>query len=299
MNIDFTQLLIPYIIPYQLLTFWTGTWKPDMDQNALTFKHLILKATGLTFDYSDLTIELFNVTLERLLQQGTTNVTTFDCEDRHMYITLADRDYKTYQVSSLQDVAPDKLRCPTHTEWNSTTDSYTKIAQIPPNMAWTRRFVWPQLGHGYLWDIGINIDDHNGYCVLMPGAQGIEQVNTMTKVTLQNEIITNHIFQANKDRLTGSTIWPRVSYPRMHITHPWVPDEAGYMRFRYIIRMSAQTHVRIHLVPDHINPLPDHINPHAPHYWRRQVLFMPIITNEDARMKTVNIPCLPYEIGLH
>jgi len=88
------------------------------------------------------------------------------------------------------------------------------------------------------------------------------QITNATKVTLQNEIITDHIYDRDGYQLTGSTIQPRVSYPRMHITHPWVPDETGFMRFRYIARMNAATHMKIHLVPDHVNQLyPHHVYP--------------------------------------
>jgi hypothetical protein len=109
-------------------------------QNLHTFQSLADLSIGMTFDYSDLTIELFSIT-RCLLQHTSTNVMTFDFEDgQYLYVTRADRDYTVYQVSSNQEVAPSVLHCITYIEWNINCDSRTRITQIPPNMAWSHRF---------------------------------------------------------------------------------------------------------------------------------------------------------------
>jgi len=111
LTLDFTETIRPYIIPYQMVAFWAGRWRQDPGNNVDTFRTLQLRTIGVTFEYSDLTIELFAITRERLLQQGTTNLTTFDFENgESMYTTLADRDYDTFTVSSLHDAAPDYVR---------------------------------------------------------------------------------------------------------------------------------------------------------------------------------------------
>jgi hypothetical protein len=81
MTIDFTRSLLPTIIPYQLFFFWTGAWHNAKTQNLKTFAGLVKLSLGMTIQHSDLTIELYAITRERLLQQGATNVTTFDFED--------------------------------------------------------------------------------------------------------------------------------------------------------------------------------------------------------------------------
>jgi len=305
MSLDFTRTFTPNIIPYQPLSFWTGTWDDTPTQNMLTFQHLLDASTGITFNYSDLTIELFAVTRERLLQQGTTNVTTFDFEDgQHLYITRADRDYEIYTVSQLSDLNPQKLRCVTHREWHRYADSYTRIAQIPPNMAWTHRFTWPQLDHGYMWDLArtTRIQHPTAYAVLMPGAQGVGKTSATT-LTHQREMIADHSYQDNHNTFTGSTTQPRVAYPRMHLTPPYVADETGFMRFRFVIRMIAETHTIIHLLPDHTNdpvPImtPDDITTDTPLYWRGQTIYMPILSTGNAKMKELTFPCFPYTVNI-
>jgi hypothetical protein len=151
MTIDFTQSLLPTIIPYHLFSFWTGAWDHSNTQNLRTFAGLLKLALGMTIHHSDLTIELYTITRERLLQQGATNVTTFDFEDRqYLYITRADRDFEIYQISSLTDISPRNLRVINNKEFHYMLDTYTRIAQLPPNMTLTHRFTWPQLDHNYI-----------------------------------------------------------------------------------------------------------------------------------------------------
>jgi len=50
-----------------------------------------------------------------------------------------------------------------------------------------------------------------------------------------------------------NNIQTRVSYRKLHLAQPRIPDEIGYMKFRYAIRMTAETHLLFHLLPDHLN----------------------------------------------
>jgi hypothetical protein len=96
---------------------------------------------------------------------------TYDFEDgQYLYVTRADRDFTLYQVGSNMDVAPQTLRTINYIEWNTNADTQTRIAQIPPNMAWTHCFTWPKLDNNYLWHmpLGIKTNSANAYIVLMP-----------------------------------------------------------------------------------------------------------------------------------
>jgi hypothetical protein len=127
----------------------------------------------MIFTHSDLTLELLNVTRERLLENGSTNVTVFDFEDgQPLYISLADRDYETYELTNTMQLAPYKLRALANKEWHKDADTYTKIAQIPTKNTWTKLFTWTKPSHNYLWEIGMRINDPALYRNLMPGAQG-------------------------------------------------------------------------------------------------------------------------------
>jgi hypothetical protein len=83
-------------------------------------------STGTTFIESELTIEIFAVTRQRLLQQGLTNTTTYDFEtSQNLYILLADRDMETYTLTDATSCGPLAANIPISTGFNGTEDSYT------------------------------------------------------------------------------------------------------------------------------------------------------------------------------
>lgn len=61
------------------------------------------------------------------------------------------------------------------------------------------------------------------------------------------------------------------------------------MKFRYVARMSAETHVTIHLLPDHVTP-----GFHM--FWKRQQIALPHIYSPKEDITEFWVPCLPYEI---
>jgi hypothetical protein len=118
-------------------------------------------------------------------------------------------------------------------------------------MKWTRTFDWPKLKHGYMWKIPLEIDDTKAFTIFMPGAQGQVNVNQQSKVNRQGEMVLDQMYNVGEATNVAIIIQPRVSYPRLHMSQPQIPDETGHMKFRYAIRMSAETHVLFHLLPDH------------------------------------------------
>lgn len=196
---------------------------------------------------------MFAVTRQRLLQQGSTNTTTYNFEtSENLYILLADRDLEAYTLTDIQSCGPLAAHIPISTGFNSMEDSYTKIAEIPHKMMWSKKFPWPRLHHGYMWRLPIDIQNPDSFNVLMPGAQGEINVNDNNRLTQQEEILTSQLYSLGEVVYTSNTIQPRVSYPRMHMAQPKIPDETGIMKFRYAIRMSAETHLLFHLIPDHV-----------------------------------------------
>jgi len=73
-DLDFSTNQHPYVVPYQTLTFWTRMWD-QATQNTLNY-NLHNVTSGTTFLYSHLTVEVYAVTRQRLLQQGSTNTIT-------------------------------------------------------------------------------------------------------------------------------------------------------------------------------------------------------------------------------
>jgi hypothetical protein len=142
--------------------------------------------------------------------------------------------------------------------------------------------------------------ENNAYKVLMPGAQGIKKYGPTT-ASLQREMRTNINYEQDDNQFVGSTTQPRVSYPRLHLTHPWIPDETGYMRFRYVIRMIAVTHFLLHLYPDISNTLPPYLTQsdliiQIPQFWHRQTIYLPRLSNNNAKMKNMVVAFAPYEL---
>jgi hypothetical protein len=184
-------------------------------------------------------------------------------------------------VESNADVAPHRLRAITYREWNTNSDTRTRIAQIPPNMAWTHRFTWPQLSNNYIWRMPRQIKPtgDDSYIVLMPGGQG-QTLIAGTHINHQHQILDQLDYNSQHHQFAGSTTQPHVSYPMINLSHPWIPDETGYMKFRYSIWMSAETHVRLHLYLDYQSYTPPLLTdnswlPESPPFWLRQTTDLP------------------------
>jgi hypothetical protein len=86
----------------------------------------------------------------------------------------------------------------------------------------------------------------------MPGAQGQTAILPGTRISQQGEIPVDQTTKTPTATYVTNNIQDRVSYPTLHLAQPRIPDETGYMKFRYAIRMSAETHLLFHLLPDHV-----------------------------------------------
>jgi hypothetical protein len=94
------------------------------------------------------------------------------------------------------------------------------------------------------------------------------QIHEGNVITQQDEIFTNKFYTIFDATFTGNTTQPRVSYPRLHIAQPTIPDETGVLKFRYAVRMSAEMHLTFHLYPDHTMGA-------MKAFWQRQVVPLP------------------------
>jgi hypothetical protein len=187
-DLDFSVNQHPYVIPYQTLTFWTGMWD-RATQNTLNFYNLHSVTSGTMFLYSHLTVEVYAVTRQRLLQQGSTNTITYDFETaEHLYVVEVDRDIESYPLVNMASCGPTAIQIPNSYGFDATEDSYTKMAEIPQKMCWTRTFPWPRLKHGYTWRIPRKLDDSKSFTILTAGAQGQTAMLPGTRITQQGEI---------------------------------------------------------------------------------------------------------------
>jgi len=226
-DLDFSSNQLPYVIPYQTLEFWTGMWD-RATQNTVNFYHIANIAPGTTFLYSNLTVEVYAVTGQRLLQQGSTNTVTYDFEtSEHLYVLEADRDLESYPISNVASCGPTAIQIPKSYGFKHGAESYTKIAQIPQKMRWIRTFPWPRLGHGYTWRMTRRIDDTKSFTILMEGALGQEAILPGTRITQQGEILAKHSNKTATAKYLTNNIQTRVSYPRLHFAQPRIPYAPG------------------------------------------------------------------------
>jgi hypothetical protein len=179
LDYDFTSNQNMFVIPYQCLSFWTaGRSQPTSgsNNNIKTTNGLLAISTGITQLQSTLTVEVFAVPRQRLLQQGTTNTTTYEFEtSQNLFVVLADRTSETFTITAIGDTGPNTLRTNLSETFNNIEDDMTKIAEIPQKNCWEHTWTWPTLDHGYLWKHPSSFATTTEISVLMPGCQG--QIN--------------------------------------------------------------------------------------------------------------------------
>jgi hypothetical protein len=91
-------------------------------------------------------VEVYAVTRQRLLQQGSTNTITYDFETtENLYALEADRDVESYPIVNAASCGPTAIHIPKSYGFDTTEGTYTKVAEIPQKMKWTRTFDWPKL----------------------------------------------------------------------------------------------------------------------------------------------------------
>jgi len=108
---------------------------------------------------------------------------------------------------------------------------------------------------------------------------------------MQTEIKHEHrrIVEPNTTSGTCNTTQPRVSYPRLHMGQPVIRDKTGLMRFRFAIRMIAETNVVFRMLPDYLA---------TRHYAfsLRQTLPLPRVELGTGNNGLPTILCLPYQL---
>jgi hypothetical protein len=146
-----------------------------------------------------------------------TNTITYDFEtSEHLYVLEADRDIESYPIVNMASCGPTSIQIPNSYGFDASEDSYTKVAEIPQKMRWTRIFPWPRLKHGYTWRVPRKLDDPRPFTVLMPGAQGQTAILPGTRITQLGEILA--------DQTTKS---PTATYVRNNIQDRQLPETSS------------------------------------------------------------------------
>ena len=123
--------------------------------------------------------------------------------------------------------------------------------------SWLAGFTFfSRFGHGKLYrHRDWSSKDYN----FLPCAQGITKVtdksgtNGVNISDQQENLSLESVTAPSDDQWTYSTIFttqPQIAYPAIRLAQPNVPDETGYMKFRYQIRLTTQLELFVHLEDD-------------------------------------------------
>lgn len=274
----------PYIIPYQTAGFWGSMW----DQTNITsnnsiniMKALNAVALGVTWIKGEITFEVFAVTRQRLLT-GTTNQTTWDFEtSQNLFIADADREPENFGLTAVADTGPLGQHTTNTNLFSANNDRYTKY-ELPQRNKYTREINFQQLDNNYMWR-PVDINNAGNFRYLVPMSEGVYATSSAN--VRQTELTDETTSYATSGVTARQTLFRnRTSYPRMHVAQPQVPDETGYMKFRYQVRMSTKLHLNYHMYPDYGTQI-------NLEYMNRQTLLLPQVTPANGV-----VTCMPYEI---
>lgn len=274
----------PYIIPYQTAGFWGSMWdQTDIgaNQSINIMKALNPVAMGVTWIKGEITFEVYAVTRQRLLT-GTTSQTTWDFEtSQNMFIADADREPENFNLGSVAATGPLAQQTTQTQLFNPNNDRYTKY-ELPQRNEYTREIDFQKLHNNYMWR-PMDISNVANFRYLIPMAEGV--YTTTSHNSIATELTDETTAYATSGVTARQTLFRnRTSYPRMHMAQPQVPDETGYMKFRYQVRMSTKLHLNFHMHPDYAT----HANLE---YMNRQTLLLPRVAETNGI-----VTCMPYEI---
>lgn len=181
------------ITPYHTAGFWLQTWTDNHENNSINIVNKLCNISyGIEWLFGEIYIEVYSITSQRLLQNGATNVLTYDFETRQNLIEgWCNRHQYIYKITNNKNLNPGKLRY-TPLEDNQTSqlfdddvDTITK-KEIPQKYEYKRIINFPSLTHNCLYKpiptTNINIG------TLIPGAQNINKYEKGT-VTNNSNII--------------------------------------------------------------------------------------------------------------
>lgn len=269
---------------------------PD-NQSIQTMKLLNKMAWGVEWLEGTIETEVYTVTRERLIQQGTTNYKTFDFEtSQNLFFASADRQLEKINITNINQLNPNTQHTNNTQIFDPDNDTYTK-QEIPQRMKHTYHVQFPHLNHNNIYR-PVDISDVANVAYLIPGAQGQIQQSTATgnnwTINNQTQLLQEKATSNLTEITQNSVMQPRVSYPRIHYGQPLVEDETGIMKFRYKIRFSTELKLNFHINPDYRRATKDDS------VFNRQLFDLPksVGTAAPGGMLATCV-CMPYEMQDH
>ena len=124
---------------------------------------------------------------------------------------------------------------------------------------------FPRLAHNKFWR-SANWSNKVNWFFMVPGAQGYSQTShtktghgmkhiNATEFLEEESFTTPGLTPAdsedhNKFYQKNQTMQQKIAWPCICLSQPYIPDETGYMKFRYSVKYTTQLHIRRHLIGD-------------------------------------------------
>jgi hypothetical protein len=241
-------------------------YDPDDNQwnaSILKYNHITPSVLGDTWLKGTITIEVFGCTRQRLIQTGSTNTHTYDFEtSQGLYFCTSTRAAIPLPLTKHTETGPFKVdTLPINYIWGDNWDHWKKEL-IPQGYKKTYTVTFPRLPYDHMWRPR-DWSSKDNYNYLIPGAQGITKTldkdkkigqqtyNNMTFI--QEENFTHPGGDKGDESYTYTNtacFQPQVAWPCIAISQPFIPEETGYMKFKFSCRLTTQLQILRHLVGD-------------------------------------------------
>lgn len=307
-DLDFSNLsneFTGYVIPYNTVGFWISNANDAHNQNFQNYMALAAISWGMVWLQGRYTINLQSVTRQRLLQTGETNTLTWDFEtSQNLVHATLDRTPTYYEVSTQGTIAARlaqyKIGGITHEEpgfWSSDTDpcTYEQIAQRQ-RLHKHINFAPPPKGFAY------QLPSANTTTMeaLIPGRDRVSQMGSNTFLMGNNSnVVTETLTNGSGNNIltvTESTFDNTKATPMHVLLQPKIPDETGYMKFRYQLHYETELDIILLMKPDFraVNTSENTLNTHmfVAHEQRFILPYATLPTN----VQNARVPCFPYNL---
>ena len=294
LSFDFTTNTQPIALAYQVLDWW---FPSALSRNRLNYDALAGMALGQIWKGGTITLEVYAVTRQRLLQGGQTNYLTYDFEtSQNLFLTKFDRlgsEYVYPQVGAEGYVTFDAVRA-NNDAFSPRIDGATR-EEIPQRERKQIHIKFQHPHHNYLWkpvlsqNLATRTPGPRMTVVMAPGPPGCwsSPLEGQQYGLKQSEFIDDSQELGPKQQ----TVWNRSTYPMYCVHPPQVEDETGQMKWRYQMRVTTELHTEFFLRPDYDQGLTNDV-------YNRQLLEQPSLTQEDSagNATAIRILCPCYEI---
>lgn len=297
LSFDFTANTRPIALAYQVLDWW---FPSELSRNRQNYDQLAGMAMGQIWKGGRITLEVYAVTRQRLLQGGQTNYLTYDFEtSQNLFLGKWDRvggEYVYPQIGAEGYVPFDAVRAE-NDAFNPRIDGVTR-EEIPQRERKQINIKFQHPHHNYLWkpvlsqNLATRTPGRTMTVVMAPGPPGVwgNPVEGSQYGTKMSEFIDET--QTNGPH--QQSVWNRSTYPMYAVHPPQVEDETGQMKWRYQLRVSTELHTEFFLRPDYEQGLTNDV-------FNRQLITQPSLTHEVAEGGTVtnvHVICPQYEINV-